>query len=510
MPLAQDFDTKSITVQVVDDTPANRQILQVFLKKLGFNVIVAEDGVQAVEQFSAAKPDLVLMDVMMPVMDGYEATRRIKALCGERWVPVVFLSALDKDENLVAGLDAGGDDYLHKPVSFIVLEAKLRSLLRTMDMQQALAETRRRAQAISDNIIDGVITIDQNGNIQSANPSALNIFGYAGEAVIGHSVRMLLPEPSRSACGEVFAVGLREVSGLRRNGEVFPMELGVTELRLDDETSLVGIVRDISERKAAETQLRENAERLQNYHDAQVQENELAKDIMGRLMNRGALDDARIHHWLVPAANFSGDIIAAKRTANGKLYGLLADATGHGLGAAISALPVLMIFISMVERDLDLSTIVSEFNMHLRNTLPVGRFVALAAVCIDETSRTAEVWNGGMPDVLLLGPDGQVFRRLPSTQVSLGIIDFSDPAMIATEPVECHPGSQFVLCSDGLLEAENSAGVPFSLERLTTALGRTTPARRMDEVKQALAEHIGSSSPCDDISLMLIECKAGK
>ncbi|MEK7738028.1 MAG: response regulator, partial [Pseudomonadota bacterium] len=179
MSFMQDFSAQSFTVQVVDDTAANRQILQVFLKKLGFKVIAAEDGIQAVEQFSVSRPDIVLMDVMMPVMDGYEATRRIKALCGERWVPVVFLSALDKHENLVAGLDAGGDDYLHKPVNFVVLEAKLRSLMRTMNVQQALAETRRRAQAISDNIIDGVITIDQDGNIQSANPSALNIFAYA-------------------------------------------------------------------------------------------------------------------------------------------------------------------------------------------------------------------------------------------------------------------------------------------------------------------------------------------
>ena len=510
MSFMQDFSAQSFTVQVVDDTAANRQILQVFLKKLGFKVIAAEDGIQAVEQFSVSRPDIVLMDVMMPVMDGYEATRRIKALCGERWVPVVFLSALDKHENLVAGLDAGGDDYLHKPVNFVVLEAKLRSLMRTMNVQQALAETRRRAQAISDNIIDGVITIDQDGNIQSANPSALNIFAYAGDELIGCSVGILLPDSDRSVSGEIFGVGLREVSGLRKNGVLFPMELGVTELRIDDETTLVGIVRDIGERKAAEIQLRENAERLQNYHDAQVQENELAQEIMGRLMNRGALDDPRICHWLVPAANFSGDIIAAKRTVQGKIYGLLADATGHGLGAAISALPVLMIFISMVERGLSLSTIVGEFNRHLRNTLPIGRFVALAAVCIDETTGKAEVWNGGMPDVLLLGADGQVYQRLASSQVSLGIIDFSDPAMIATQAVVCQPGSQFVLCSDGLLEAENDAGDPFGLERLIAALARTSPAKRLDEVKQALADHIGELAPCDDISVMLIECFAEK
>ncbi|MBI3522922.1 MAG: SpoIIE family protein phosphatase [Betaproteobacteria bacterium] len=502
---AGNYTANQITVLVVDDTTANRQVLQMFLKKLGFIVALAEDGAQAVEQFSIVQPDMILMDVMMPVMDGYEATRRIKAMCGERWVPVVFLSALDKDDNLVAGLDAGGDDYLAKPVSFVVLDAKLRSLMRTMNMQRALAETRRRAQAISDNIIDGVITLDQDGKVQTANPSALDIFGYAGEELIGCNAAMLLAEADRNAGNGMFGAGQREVLGVRKNGAVFPMELGVTELHLDDDTTLVAIVRDISERKTAELQLRENAERLQRYHDAQVEENALAQEIMFRLMRREGLNESNLSHWLSPAANFSGDIVAAKRSVQGRQYALLADASGHGLGAAISALPVLMIFIRMAERNLKLSTMVSEFNKHLRNTLPMGRFVALAAVCIDDATGKVEVWNGGMPDVLLLGPDGRVMQRFISSQVSLGILDFSDPAMIATESAQCPPGCQMVLYSDGLLDAENQAGVPFGLERMTDALASTTPAKRLDAIKQALAEHVGAVQPYDDISVMLIE-----
>ncbi len=124
--------TPSQHILVVDDTATNRQILGVFLKKLGHQVDLAEDGAQAVELFAAKAYDLVIMDVMMPVMDGYEATRRIKAMCGNRWVPVIFLSALDKDESLVTGLEAGGDDYLPKPVNFVVLAAKLRSLSRAL------------------------------------------------------------------------------------------------------------------------------------------------------------------------------------------------------------------------------------------------------------------------------------------------------------------------------------------------------------------------------------------
>ena len=73
---------------------------------------------------------------MMPVMDGFEAARQIKAMTAERWTPVIFLSALNRDENLVEGLEAGADDYLTKPINFVVLEAKLRSMQRSLALQQ--------------------------------------------------------------------------------------------------------------------------------------------------------------------------------------------------------------------------------------------------------------------------------------------------------------------------------------------------------------------------------------
>ena len=86
-----------LKVLTVDDNRTNLQILQVFLKKLGHEAITAEDGAQAVAKYAEHQPDLILMDIMMPVMDGLEATRRIRAMPSERWVPIIFLSALDRD-----------------------------------------------------------------------------------------------------------------------------------------------------------------------------------------------------------------------------------------------------------------------------------------------------------------------------------------------------------------------------------------------------------------------------
>ena len=83
-------------VLAVDDNRTNLHILQVFLKKLGHQVITAENGEEAVRKFANEQPDIVLLDIMMPVMDGFEAARQIKAMTVERWTPVIFLSALNR------------------------------------------------------------------------------------------------------------------------------------------------------------------------------------------------------------------------------------------------------------------------------------------------------------------------------------------------------------------------------------------------------------------------------
>jgi len=516
--LAQADDTiAGLKVLVVDDTATNRQLLQVFLRKLGCNVLTAENGALAVEAFQRESPDLILMDVMMPVMDGYEATRRIKALAGTQWVPIVFLSALDKDENLVAGLEAGGDDYLAKPVNFVVLNAKLRSLARTLVLQRSLDETRRHSEAITDNIADCVITVDEHGMVLSANAVVMIVFGYAPEELVGQNISTLMPEPDRSAHdgyvrsyvrgGMPTIIGMpqRQLTGLHRDGSLVPLEITVTEMRFDGSRHFVGILRDIRERVAAEKAAREHAITLQRYHDDREAENALAGKIMHRLLLRQGLSDPRLHHWVEPATDFSGDVIAAGRAPDGRVCAMLADATGHGLAAAISALPVLTSFYSLVEHGYPLGYIAYEINRQLLAFMPTGRFVAASLVCFDETKQMAELWLGGMPDLLLIEPDGTLHRHIASAHPPLGIIEF-DEDMAGIERVACPSGSQLVLISDGLIEAADAGGESFGFERLKRALSSTPVPNRLDAVRNALDAHMGSVSPHDDVSILLIDC----
>lgn len=130
-----------LKVLVVDDVPRNLAVLRQFLDQSGYEVSTAATGRQAVDVFQKAHFDIVLMDVMLPDISGIEATRRIRVLAGDRWVPILFISALGQSEDMVRGLEAGGDDYLTKPVDLTLLGTKIKAMQRIADMQARLAET---------------------------------------------------------------------------------------------------------------------------------------------------------------------------------------------------------------------------------------------------------------------------------------------------------------------------------------------------------------------------------
>ncbi len=121
-------------VLIADDDITNRLVLQGFLNKHGFTVYHAEDGHEAIDVFRREQPDLILMDVMMPVMDGYEATLKIKAECQGRFVPVIFLTAMTDEKALTKCIESGGDDFLTKPFNHEILNARIHALVRIQEL----------------------------------------------------------------------------------------------------------------------------------------------------------------------------------------------------------------------------------------------------------------------------------------------------------------------------------------------------------------------------------------
>jgi len=143
-------------ILIVDDSPTSRAALKSLLERMAHSVVEADDGKKGLQMYQQDRPDLVLIDVVMPVMDGYEAARRMRATGADEWVPIIFLSSKEDDQDLNRAIESGGDDYLVKPVSFVVLNAKIRALQRLdamhgkqLEMSRDLAAANRELEKLS-------------------------------------------------------------------------------------------------------------------------------------------------------------------------------------------------------------------------------------------------------------------------------------------------------------------------------------------------------------------------
>ncbi|MFN3353722.1 MAG: PleD family two-component system response regulator [Brevundimonas sp.] len=131
-------------ILVVDDVPANVRLLEAKLTLDYYDVLTAADGPTALRIAKAELPDIVLLDVMMPGMDGFEVSRRLKADPATRHIPVILVTALDGREDRIQGLEAGADDFLTKPIDDVVLMARVRSMIR---LKAAMDELREREES---------------------------------------------------------------------------------------------------------------------------------------------------------------------------------------------------------------------------------------------------------------------------------------------------------------------------------------------------------------------------
>jgi PleD family two-component response regulator len=133
------------TILIVDDHEDNVELLRARLEARGYHTTAAEDGEAALQLVEAAPPDLILLDVMMPKVDGIEVARRIRANKALPFIPIIMQTALDSTEQTVEGLDAGADDYITKPINFAVLEARVRTQLRVKSL---VVQVQRQAEEL--------------------------------------------------------------------------------------------------------------------------------------------------------------------------------------------------------------------------------------------------------------------------------------------------------------------------------------------------------------------------
>jgi len=168
------MERRKALILVVDDHEDNIELLRARLEARGYEVDGAKDGQEALDQVDKVCPDLILLDVMMPKIDGIEVVRRLKARIAADelpFIPVIMQTALDSTENKVEGLDAGADDYITKPINFAELEARVNSLLRIKALQSSLSAREKELRELNDrlrqiSLTDGLTQIENRRSLE--------------------------------------------------------------------------------------------------------------------------------------------------------------------------------------------------------------------------------------------------------------------------------------------------------------------------------------------------------
>ncbi|WP_417545204.1 SpoIIE family protein phosphatase [Marinobacter sp.] len=376
-----------LKILIADDSDSDRLILKTLLKRLGHQVLDAANGQEAVALFRSGAPDIVLLDALMPAMDGMEAAREIKRLAGERLVPLIFITSLSDAEDLARCLEAGGDGFLSKPYNRVMIKAKVNAFNRMRLMHQALSDQRD-----------------------------------------------LMHERNRQL----------------------------------------------------------------------LEEQHVARRVFDNVAHTGCLDAPNIRYHASPLSVFSGDVLFASPRPAGGMLVFTGDFTGHGLPAAIGAMPVAETFYGMASKGFDGSDILREINQKLGRILPKDMFCCGAMVEADFAQNQLRIWNGGLPDGWLVRSSTARYR-LPSRYLPLGILS-ADQFNAEMETIRTLPGDRLLLMTDGVLECGNEKGQLFGEQGVRRSLEGLGSARHpFDTLMTGIRRFTGRQKFGDDLTLCCLE-----
>jgi len=256
-------------ILIVDDAPANLELLRKLMSEQGYQVYAALSGERALAIAQRAQPDLILLDVVMPDMDGFETCQQLKQNPLTQRIPVIFMSARSDTDDVVAGFDIGAVDYIAKPLRMAEVCARVRAQLQIRSNSETQEEQAERLRTIVNHMAEGLLIIEADGRIQYTNPACDHYLGYRENELAGLSIAELLSPMVTQEYLDYFAMhaanpdtahnhGTREVAIRHRTGHALSMDLTLTPMYLR-QPLYIGLLHDITHHKQSEDALQRAA-----------------------------------------------------------------------------------------------------------------------------------------------------------------------------------------------------------------------------------------------------------